>query len=278
MICSASRVAEAAQFVLARTSLRPRVGLVLGSGLAGLFGAACDHEPLPYAVIPYFPQPTVPGHPGELVLCRIAGQPVAVLRGRVHLYEGYTPAEVAMPVRLLRALGCSALIVTNAAGGLNPAFAPGDLMLIRDHIFLPGMAGASPLFGEHEPELGTRFVPLATAYDEELCQLALDVAHDGGLPLHEGVYVMVAGPHYETPAELRLLRLLGGDAVGMSTCPEVIAAQQGSLRVLGISAITNLALGDRHHSLSHQAVLEGAAAAEPHLVSLLAGVLQRLGR
>ncbi len=210
------------------------------------------------------------------MLAKLHGQDVAILHGRVHLYEGYSAGEVAFPVRLLSALGCRVLIVTNTAGGLNPAYQPGDLMLIADHIFLPGMSGASPLFGEDDPELGARFVPLAMAYDWQLRQLARGAAEATGLQLHEGVYVMVAGPHYETPAELRLLRALGGDAVGMSTCPEVVAARQLGLRVLGISAIANAANGGENHSLSHEQVLAGGAVAEPKLASLLAALLPRL--
>jgi purine-nucleoside phosphorylase len=272
----AAQAREAADYVGERCSVRPDVGIVLGSGLSTLSLPTTTVAKFACCSIPHFPRPTVAGHEGSLELATAPGHTLAILHGRIHLYEGYSASEVAFPVRLLSALGCKIVVVTNAAGGLNPAYRPGDLMLIADHIFLPGMAGASPLFGRLDPELGPRFVPLAMAYDWQLRQLAHSAAADAGLPLHDGVYVMVAGPHYETPAELRLLRALGGDAIGMSTCPEVVAARHLDLRVLGISAIANTANGGDDHALSHEQVLAGGAIAEPQLSRLLAALLLRL--
>jgi len=273
MMPDSARVQEAVDYVFTRAVERPRVGIVLGSGLGGLAAHMSVGEAIPYAVLPHFPQPTVAGHEGELVMGRLAGRPVAVLRGRIHLYEGHAPAALAMPVRLLRGLGCDTLIVTNAAGALDPTLAPGDLMLIRDHIFLPGLAGANPLVGEAEPLLGPRFVDMTQAYDPHLRQLAQAAAQKAGLTLREGVYVMVAGPSYETPAEVRFLRAIGGDAVGMSTCPEVVTARQSGMRVLGISAITNGAQGQPHEGVSHVNVLSAAAEIEPRLAAVVAGVV-----
>ncbi|MHB1416229.1 MAG: purine-nucleoside phosphorylase [Chloroflexota bacterium] len=276
MMSNAGMVGEASDFVLTHSKQRPSVGLILGSGLGGLADEIREPEAIPYAVIPNFPQPTVEGHQGELIVGQLGQRVVAALRGRVHLYEGYAPAEIAFPVRLLRALGCHTLVVTNAAGGLAPDLDAGDLMLIGDHIFLPGMLGASPLIGLAEPKLGPRFVDMSHAYDARLRELAHAVAEERGISLKEGTYVMVAGPTYETPAELRFLRSLGADAVGMSTCPEVVAARQSGMRVLGVSVITNKALGDAHTKVSHVQVLNTAESAGESLVNLVGGVIQKL--
>ena len=217
-----------------------------------------------FAEIPHHPLPSVEGHHGQLVLGTLEAVPVAVWRGRVHFYEGRRMDEITFGVRVLRQLGGRALILTNAAGGLNPAFAPGELMLIRDHINLPGLAGHSPLLAEANPRLGPRFVALSSAYDKELGDLAVGVADTLRQPLHEGVYAMVAGPSYETPAEGRLLRLLGADAVGMSTVPEVLVAAQVGLRVVAFSAITNpVALEPHGVAASHDEVLEVANRIKP---------------
>lgn len=250
--------------------------MVLGSGLSEVLDGLEETEAIPYALLPHFPQPTVEGHSGELLLGRLVGESVAVLRGRVHLYEGYPAPDVAFPVRLLRALGCDTLVVTNAAAGLNPVFQVGDLMLIGDHVFLPGMTGASPLLGSFEPQFGPRFVYMGQAYDPQLRRQAREVASDLGITLREGVYAMVAGPHFETPAESAFLRLLGADAVGMSTCPEVVVARQTGMRVLGVSVITNSATADEGTEFGHQEVLAIAEAAGPNLASLLSGVLSGL--
>ncbi len=270
---AAAEAAEAARLVRSRWPMVPRIGLILGSGLAALADRVTEAYVLPYAEIPHMPVPAVEGHGCELVLGLLAGCPVAVMRGRVHLYEGWTAAEVVFGVRLMSALGASRLIVTNAAGGLNPAFSPGDLMLISDHVFLPGMAGLNPLRGPNEPELGPRFPAMAGAYDPELRTLAHAVAARRGLTLREGVYVMVAGPSYETPAECRFLRGIGADAVGMSTCPEVVAARHAGLAVLGLSLITNVLTGA---PVSHDEVLAVAADASVRLCDLVEALVAAL--
>lgn len=277
MTLESSTTREAADFVHSRSETRPRVGFILGSGLGSIATSLAQTQTIPFSAIPHFPLSTAEGHQSELVLGSLSGQSVAVLRGRVHLYEGYTPAEVAFPVRFLRALGCEIVIVTNAAGGLNPAYMPGDLMLIRDHIFLAGMAGLSPIAGPHDPNLGPRFLDLSDAYDHTLCNLAAAAARHRDLTLHEGVYVMVAGPHFETPAEVRMLQSLGGDAVGMSTCPEVVAARQIGLRVLAISTITNTAGGHADGRLDHHEVLRVADEASARLLAVVEGTLSQLG-
>ncbi|MHB1005165.1 MAG: purine-nucleoside phosphorylase [Chloroflexota bacterium] len=276
MIPNFSHARETADFVFGHTEQRPRIGLILGTGLGDIAERVDNAETIPYAVLPYFPQPSVEGHQGDLVLGRIADRSVAVLRGRVHLYEGYKPAEVVFPVQLLRTLGCDTLIVTNAAGALNPSLMMGDLMLIRDHIALPGMVGFSPLLGQHEPQYGPRFIDMASAYDPRLREVAVRVAEREGVPLREGVYVMVAGPQYETPAEVRFLRTIGGDAVGMSTCLEVVAARQTGMRVLGISTITNSPHDAGGESVNHQDVLRVAGSVSQQVYALIYGTLAEI--
>ena len=239
---SLAQVREAADFIAARISLRPKVGIVLGSGLAGLTDDVAQPVVLRYDTIPHFVPPTVEGHPGELFIGLLNGCPVIIMRGRVHFYEGHSIQQVTFPVRVMWALGVKYLIVTNAAGGLNPSFHAGDLMLITDHIGLTNMTGHNPLAGANNPEVGPRFPDMSQAYDPELRQLALQVAARIGLSLQQGVYVMSSGPSYETPAEVRFLRLMGADAVGMSTVPEATVASHAGIRVLGISGISNVAV------------------------------------
>ena len=252
----------------------PEIGLILGSGLDRVVDALEAPRAIPYSEIPGSPVATVPGHPGRLVLGRIAGREVAILVGRVHYYEGYGAAEVTFLVRLLASLGCRTLVVTNAAGGLNPDYQPGELMLIVDHVNLPGLAGQSPLRGPDGGAFGPRFVGMGNAYDPNLRGLALAAAADLEIHLHQGVYAMVAGPSYETPAEVRFLRVVGADAVGMSTAFEVVAARQLGLRVLGLSLITNVA-GEQ--KLSHEDVIAASLEAGPRLARLIVGVIGRAG-
>lgn len=234
--------------------------MILGTGLGDLADEVESPIVLPYAMIPHHPRPTVEGHAGELVVGTLEGVEVAVWRGRVHLYEGWSMEEISFGVRVAQRLGAGALFLTNAAGGLNPAFTSGDLMLIRDHINLPGLVGHSPLWGLNDPSLGPRFLDMSGAYDAALAGLAIEAGRRVGQPLREGVYAMVAGPSYETPAEGRLLRLLGADAVGMSTVPEVLVAAQVGLRVVALSAITNMvALAPGTVATSHAEVLATAA-------------------
>ncbi|MCS7172467.1 MAG: purine-nucleoside phosphorylase [Armatimonadetes bacterium] len=267
------RVQEAVSAIQARVRIRPEIGVVLGTGL----GALVDHVErvgtVPYAEIPHFPRPTVEGHAQELVLGHLEGKSVAVLRGRVHLYEGYSPQEVVFPVRVLHGLGCRLLLVTNAAGGLNREWRAGDLMVISDHI---NLQGTNPLLGPNDERLGPRFPDMSRAYDPELVALAERCALLERIPLRKGVYVAVLGPSYETPAELRMLRLLGADAVGMSTVPEVIAARHLGMRVLGISAITDMATGEVVQPVTHEEVLRVARELEPRFVRLVRCIVREL--
>jgi purine-nucleoside phosphorylase len=268
---------EQARALLApRLPVTPKVGLILGSGLGALADELEDAVVIPYADIPGFHVPQVVGHRGELAVGRLSGQAVAVLRGRFHFYEGYTMQEVTFPVRLLRALGCDTLLVTNAAGGLRPEWRVGDIMRIADQIFLPGMAGQHPLIGPNDDTLGPRFPAMVGAFENELVDLARSAATELGIPLREGVYCMLAGPSFESAAELRMLRGLGADAVGMSTAPEVIVARHMGMRVLGFSLITNLALPDGSPA-NHAEVLEAGEAAKPTFGALIRSVLDRMG-
>lgn len=273
------RVEANAAALRPRLSVCPEVALILGTGLGELADAVEDAVAVPYVELPDFAAPRAPGHAGRLVVGRLEGVPVAAMQGRYHMYEGYSAAEAAFPVRVLQALGCRALIVTNAAGGMDPAHDVGDLMLIEDHIFLPGMAGHSPLReldwspGERAP-----FVDLNDAYDPALRALAARAAADEGIPLQHGVYAMVVGPHFETRAEIRALRALGAHAVGMSTCPEVVVARHCGLRVLGISCITNLALGDPNTTVDHEQVLAAGRAAGPRFRRLIRSILKLWGK
>ncbi len=274
---TAERVAEAAKAVQERAELPPRVALILGSGLGELADEIESPVVVPYAQIPNFPVSTVAGHAGQLVLGELQGTPVVAMRGRIHFYEGYSLREAAFPVRVLRRLGAEVLIVTNAAGGLNESFSTGDLMVLTDHLNIMGMAGHSPLVGPDEPELGVRFLDMLSAYDAELRAHAHRVAEQHGFALREGVYAMVGGPAYETMAEIRFLQRGGADAVGMSTIPEVLVARHEGMRVLGISAITDMAVGKGAvHEISHADVLAAAERIKPRLAVVVRGVLSGL--
>lgn len=276
---AADAAREAADSLRAHVSQPPRVALILGTGLGGLADRISAPSVIPYADIPRFPRSTVAGHAGRLVVGELEGVPVAAMQGRFHLYEGYTPQQVVLPVRALRLLGAETLIVTNAAGGLNPAYAAGDLMLLADHIGLPTMAGFNPLRGPNDESLGPRFPAMTGAYDADLRALARDSAAALGIPLREGIYAMVAGPNYETPAELHFLRQIGADAIGMSTVPEVIAARHAGMRVLAISCVTNIALppeGIAPPEPSHAEVVATAERAGADLARLVERVLAGL--
>ncbi len=274
----AELVGEAAESVRARAGVvRPRVGLILGSGLGDLADEIEEPTAVPYREIPHFAVSTVHGHAGELVLGNLCGTPVAAMRGRVHFYEGYSLHEVTFPVRVMKQLGAEALIVTNAAGGLNESFRTGDLMLLTDHLNIMGMAGQSPLRGPNDETLGVRFLDMLHAYDPDLRSTAHRVAQQSGFKAQEGVYAMVGGPAFETMAEIRFLQFAGADAVGMSTIPEVIIARHGGMRVLGISAITDMAVGAGAVSeISHTEVLAAAEEIKPRLSALVRGVLSAL--
>ncbi|MFT8362407.1 MAG: purine-nucleoside phosphorylase [Sporolactobacillus sp.] len=235
--------------------LHPQIGLILGSGLGDIAEQIEDPLFIPYKNIPHFPESTVEGHKGRFIIGTLEGKSVIAMQGRYHYYEGYSLKQVSFPVRVMNGLGIDKLLVTNACGGINKAFHPGDLMLINDHI---NMLGSSPLMGVNDPQEGPRFPDMSTVYDRELIQLAKNEADVLHLPVQEGVYLATPGPQYETPAEIRMMRVLGADAVGMSTVPEVIAAAHLGLRVLGISCITNMACGIVEQKLSHHDVIETA--------------------
>jgi purine-nucleoside phosphorylase len=264
------QVDACARYVMDRLDLQPEWGLIMGTGQKLLAEHLEGGGALPYQDLPHFPQATSPTHQGRLLWGRLAGRPVLVFQGRVHAYEGYSLSQVTMPVRLLRALGAKNLIVTNAAGGLNPLFQGGDLMLIADHI---NFLGDNPLVGENVEEWGPRFPDLSQAYDRALLNLAEEVGRREGLILRKGVYVAVKGPSLETPAETRFLRLMGADAVGMSTVAETIAAVHAGLRVLGISIISNVNLPDAMAPITLEDVVATVGQAETRLVQLIRGVL-----
>jgi purine-nucleoside phosphorylase len=271
------QVMEATDYVQSRSSMKPGVGVILGSGLGDLATEVQDATAIPYEEIPHFLRSTVVGHAGRLLIGKLENAPVVVMQGRFHFYEGYMMQALTLPVRVMRMLGASKLIVTNAAGGLNPAYRPGDFMLIRDHINFLGLAGMNPLIGPNDERLGERFPALAKAYDAELRALAHTVAAQRPeITLYEGVYAQVAGPSYETGAELKFLRAAGADAVGMSTAPEVIVARHMGMRVLGISLITNTATGDDKEEVNHTEVLTAADAARPKFAALVRGILGKI--
>jgi purine-nucleoside phosphorylase len=268
-----ARVQAAAEGVRKRWTRVPEVALILGSGLGALADEVRADAIVPYADIPHFPRPAVEGHRGRLVLGTLAGRTVAVMQGRAHYYEGYEVAEIAFPVRVLYALGARTLIVTNAAGGLNPTFRPGDLMLISDHI---NFTGTNVLIGPNEAAWGPRFPDMSAAYDPALITLAEAAAGTMNLAARKGVYVGVTGPSYETPAELRMMARWGGDAVGMSTVNEVIAARHAGMRVLGISAIANLATGQPGAAVSHDEVVEVTSRIERQFVEFVTRIVAAL--
>lgn len=270
------RIDEVVQAVKARTSYQPTVGMILGSGLGPLAESVEDADKIPYAELPGWPVSTVEGHTGQLVIGRLEGKQVLVMQGRSHFYEGYDMPLVGLPVRVMQRMGIEALVVTNAAGAVNPDFEPGDLMLLTDHLNLIGMAGNNPLRGPNLSEFGPRFPDMSQVYDRKLCEIARNVAGENDILLREGVYVCLAGPSFETPADLRFLRAVGVDAVGMSTVPEATVAHHGGTRVLGISGISNKANLDGNTVTTHEEVLEAGRIIVPKLMSLIRGVLRVL--
>jgi purine-nucleoside phosphorylase len=268
-------VGEAVRAIQARSALRPVVGLVLGSGLGGFAQALDQPAAIRYGDIPHFPTSTAIGHKGELVLGTSGGVPVAVMAGRVHLYEGYRPEQVVFPVRVLARLGVKVLILTNAAGSVNVNYKPGELMVLSDHI---NLMGVNPLVGPNEDELGPRFFDMSEAYDPALREIAEKACWKAGVTVRHGVYIAVSGPSYETPAEIRAFRTLGADAVGMSTVPEVIAARHMGLRVLAISCITNQAAGVTKKKLDHLEVLEVGRKVQASLNDVLGRIIQEAAK
>lgn len=267
------RIHAAADFIAARTSIRPAVGLILGSGLGDFADTLENRTVIPFSEIPDFPQATVEGHTGAFVFGTCQAKPVVALQGRLHYYEGHSMQDLTLPVRIMALLGVKTLILTNAAGGVNYHFDPGDLMLITDHI---NYSGANPLIGANMPEFGPRFPDVSDLYDRDLRHLIRDKASEEGILLQQGVYMMFSGPNYETPAEVRMARIVGADAVGMSTVPEALVAAQCGIKVVGISCITNMAAGVTSQKLNHQEVMEIAALVHDkfhNLVNLILSVL-----
>ena len=270
------QIDEAAQSIYRRMRRQPQVRIILGTGLGALADMVEHPDIIPTATIPHWPVSTVAGHQGRLVIGTLAGQEVMVLQGRTHYYEGYSMSQVALPVRVMQRLKLNTLIVTNAAGAIHPDFAPGDVMLITDQINLIGMAGLNPLRGPNMAEFGERFPDMSQAYDRQLMKFARATAAQRQLALREGVYVCLAGPSFESPADLRFLRAIGADAVGMSTVPEVIAARHGKMRVLGLSGISNKANLDGSTETTHEEVLQAGQVIVPKLQTLIVGVLNQL--
>jgi len=271
-----SQIDEAAQEVRERIDIQPRIGMILGSGLGRLAEAVETAVIISYGEIPSWPISTVEGHQGRLVIGTLEKQPVLIMQGRSHFYEGYSMSEIGFPIRVMQRLGIEILIVTNAAGGINQSYEPGEVMLINDHLNLLGMAGESPLRGPNFDSIGPRFPDMGRAYDRELGALARQAVEDQDFQLHEGVYVCLAGPSFETPADLRFLQTMGVDAVGMSTVPEVTVARHGNMRVLGLSTISNKANLDGSTLTSHEEVLEAGKIVVPRLTRIIRYVLQNL--
>ena len=259
-----------------RTKYQPKIALILGSGLGSLADSLEKPDIIPFNDLPLWPASTVLGHAGRLLIGMLEGHCVLVMQGRIHLYEGYSMQQVTLPIRVMQRLGIEILIVTNAAGGVNPDFIPGDLMLITDHINFVGMAGFNPLIGPNIDELGPRFPDMSQAYDRELMQKARKAASDRNILLREGVYIGLSGPSFEGPADLRFLRLIGADSVGMSTVSEVTIARHGNTRVLGISGISNKANLDGSSVTTHEEVMEAGKVIAPKMDLLIRGVLRQL--
>jgi purine-nucleoside phosphorylase len=266
-------IQEAASYIKSRTSVRPEVGLTLGSGLGVLANLVENPLTIPYREIPHFPVPTVAGHAGELLIGTIDKRAVVMMKGRFHMYEGYAPEVTAIPVRVMQAIGAEKLLVTNAAGGINPGYVPGDLMVIRDHL---NLTGRNPLIGENDSRLGVRFPDMSQAYSPRLRQLAQATAKEQGFSLCEGVYAGLLGPNYETPAEISMLRTMGADAVGMSTVSEVIVANHEGLEVLGISCISNMAAGILNLPLSHHEVMETTDKVKDAFLKLVLALIPKM--
>ena len=265
------KIQATASFIQSRISIQPQAGIILGSGLGGLVDLLNGREEIAYGDIPNFPVSTVKGHDGKLIFGRIHGCPVVLMAGRFHYYEGYNMEEVTFPVRVMKTLGIDMLVVSNAAGGMNKNFGIGDLMIINDHI---NLFPEHPLRGHNDERLGTRFPDMSQPYDHHLLALGKEVAAGLNIPVHTGTYIGLQGPTFETPAEYRWLHVIGGDAVGMSTVPEVIVARHGGIRVFAMSVITDIGISDVPVTITHEEVLEAANAAAPKMAAIVAGVIR----
>ncbi len=267
---------QAAQVITKKQKIAPQVALVLGSGLGGLADEVIDPVVIPYSDIPNWPVSTIHGHAGRLVIGLLAGVPVMVMQGRAHYYEGYTMDHVTLPIRVMQRMKIGTIILTNAAGAINPDYQPGDVMALNDHIGLIGMAGLNPLRGPNLDDFGERFPDMSQVYDRELIKLSVDIARKNKIQLHQGVYVCLSGPSFESPADLRFLRGIGADAVGMSTVPEAIVARHGRTRVLAFSGISNKANLDGNTETTHEEVLAAGSLIVPKLTTLIKGVLDSI--
>ncbi|HLO90046.1 MAG: purine-nucleoside phosphorylase [Chloroflexota bacterium] len=266
------KIKESVEFISSLVANKPLVGIILGSGLGGLTREIEIEKEIPYGEIPNFPVSTVEGHEGHLILGKLGGQQVVAMKGRFHFYEGWSMQDIAFPVRVMKFLGIKLLIVSNASGGLNPSFNIGDIMVINDHI---NLMGTNPLIGYNEPEFGPRFPDMKEAYDHNLIEKAYSIAAKEGIFLQRGVYAGVTGPTFETPAEYRYMHIIGADAVGMSTVPEVIAARHMQIPVFALSIITDLGVVGKISDVSHQMVLEAANKAEPLMTKIIVEMLRQ---
>ncbi|QOY35958.1 purine-nucleoside phosphorylase [Anaerobacillus isosaccharinicus] len=264
---------ETTKFIQGKITTEPTIGLILGSGLGELALEIDDSVVIPYEEIPNFPVSTVEGHAGQLVIGKLNGKTVVAMQGRFHFYEGYSMQEVTFPVRVMKLLGVSTIVVTNACGGMNPAFSPGDLMIITDHI---NMTGANPLIGVNEKEFGPRFPDMSTAYTREFIPMIEEMAASIGVTIQKGVYASISGPTYMTAAELIMLRKIGADVVGMSTVPEVIVARHMDMKVIGISCITDMAIGEELEGVTHEQVVAVANRTKPKFIQLIKETLLKL--
>lgn len=268
-----TKIKEAADFILSKTKYKPELGLILGSGLGAIADQIENAEYYNYKDLPNFPVSTVEGHAGRLVIGTFQGKQVVAMQGRFHFYEGYPMNEVTFPVRVMKLLGVETLIVTNAAGAVNTGYKAGDLMLISDHI---NLCGVNPLLGKNLDEFGTRFPDMSNAYDKDLRVKVKEIAKNLNIELQEGVYCMFSGPTYETPAEVRMARILGGDAAGMSTAPEVVIANHCGMKVIGVSCMTNMAAGILAQPLNHEEVMETSALVKDKFITLMTNIIKEL--
>ncbi len=266
-------IQQSKEYILNRILDQPQIGLILGSGLGVLAEEIESPIVIPFHEIPHFPTSTVEGHKGQLVIGKLEGKAVVAMQGRFHFYEGYSLAAVTFPVRVMASIGVKTLLVTNAAGGVNTDFEPGDLMIIKDHL---NLTSQNPLIGPNDAQLGARFPDMSEAYSKDLIQVVQTVAAKQAIALREGIYAGLTGPSYETPAEIRMLRILGADAVGMSTVPEVIVARHNGLQVLGISCISNMAAGILPQPLTHDEVMETAEKVKDKFLQLMRGIIAKL--
>lgn len=268
-----NKVIQSVDYIKSKISTLPEIGIILGSGLGDLADNVEDRIAIKYSEIPNLPQSTVKGHAGQFVFGKLNNKSVVMMQGRFHYYEGNKMEDLALPVYIMKELGISSIIVTNAAGGVNTSFNPGDLMIIKDHI---NFAFNNPLIGRNDEEIGPRFPDMSKAYDEELIKIAKSTAGELNIKVQEGTYIMFTGPNYETPAEIRMARILGGDSVGMSTVPEVIAARHCGVKVLGISCITNMAAGILDQPLNHQEVIETSNKVKDTFIKLVSNIVKNI--